>query len=147
MNGRVVLICAVAIVVAIVAALIAQVLVALIALITNISFRGWFSTAQVAPTTEKLGWFVIAIPVIGGVIVGLMARYGSQAIRGHGIPEAMEQVLLNESRIPARLDVSQAAQRRDGDWNRWTVRRRGTDHRDRRRAGIAGRAAHAHDRR
>src|SRR5205085_8684504 len=45
----------------------------------------------------------IPIPAIGGVIVGIMARYGSKAIRGHGIPEAMEQVLLNQSRIPARL--------------------------------------------
>src|SRR5204863_2785637 len=43
------------------------------------------------------------VPIVGGVIVGIMARYGSKAIRGHGIPEAMEQVLLNESRIPARM--------------------------------------------
>jgi len=41
--------------------------------------------------------------VIGGIIVGFMARYGSKAIRGHGIPEAMEQVLVNQSRIPARI--------------------------------------------
>src|SRR5204863_7604428 len=43
------------------------------------------------------------VPIVGGVIVGIMARYGSKAIRGHGIPEAMEQVLLNESRIPPRM--------------------------------------------
>ena len=47
--------------------------------------------------------WVIAIPVIGGIIVGGMARWGANAIRGHGIPEAMEQVLLNDSRIPARI--------------------------------------------
>ncbi|WP_197468836.1 chloride channel protein, partial [Alcanivorax sp. HI0083] len=46
---------------------------------------------------------VIVIPVIGGLIVGAMARWGANAIRGHGIPEAMEQVLLNDSRIPARI--------------------------------------------
>ena len=46
---------------------------------------------------------VVLVPVVGGLIVGLMARYGSAAIRGHGIPEAMEQVLFNESRIPARV--------------------------------------------
>src|SRR6185312_2366051 len=51
------------------------------------------------------GLLVIVVPVIGGIVVGLMARFGSQAIRGHGIPEAMEQVLLNESRIPARMTV------------------------------------------
>ena len=45
----------------------------------------------------------MCVPVVGGLIVGFMARYGSKAIRGHGIPEAMEQVLLNESRIPARV--------------------------------------------
>src|SRR4051812_4287072 len=102
-NARVVLICAIAIGLAIVAALVAQLLVYLIALITNISFHGRFSLAPVAPTTQHLGLFVIAIPVIGGIIVGLMARFGSHAIRGHGIPEAMEQVLLNQSRIPPRL--------------------------------------------
>jgi H+/Cl- antiporter ClcA/CBS domain-containing protein len=48
---------------------------------------------------------VVFVPVIGGIIVGIMARYGSKAIRGHGIPEAMEQVLLNESRIPPRVTV------------------------------------------
>ena len=42
---------------------------------------------------------------IGAIVVGLMARYGSKAIRGHGIPEAMEQVLTNESRIPARVTI------------------------------------------
>src|SRR4051794_21962061 len=47
--------------------------------------------------------WMIFIPIIGGVIVGIMARYGSKAIRGHGIPEAMEQVLLNQSRIPPRI--------------------------------------------
>ena len=46
---------------------------------------------------------VVAIPVIGALIIGFMARYGSKAIRGHGIPEAMEQMLMNESRIPARI--------------------------------------------
>jgi H+/Cl- antiporter ClcA len=58
---------------------------------------------MVSPSIEKLGWLVIFVPVIGGVIVGFMARYGSRAIRGHGIPEAMEQVLLNQSRIPPRM--------------------------------------------
>src|SRR5690606_9665514 len=49
-----------------------------------------------------LGIWSVPIPVIGALIVGFMARYGSKAIRGHGIPEAMEQILTNESRIPAR---------------------------------------------
>ena len=52
---------------------------------------------------NALGMWVIFVPVVGGLVVGFMARYGSKAIRGHGIPEAMEQVLVNDSRIPARL--------------------------------------------
>ena len=102
-DARVVLICAWAIALAIVTGFVAQALVAIIGLVTNISFYGRFSTAFVSPANNHLGWLVLFIPPIGGVIVGLMARYGSKAIRGHGIPEAMEQVLLNESRIPARV--------------------------------------------
>src|SRR5690349_25170539 len=85
-DSRVVFISVVSIALAIAAACIAEILMHLIGLVTNISFYGKFSTAMVPPTTEKLGWLVIFIPVIGGIIVGLMARYGSRAIRGHGIP-------------------------------------------------------------
>src|SRR5690606_35233061 len=56
-----------------------------------------------ADAVDHLGPWVVAIPVVGAIFVGVMARFGSKAIRGHGIPEAMEQVLINESRIPARL--------------------------------------------
>ncbi|MCC6493761.1 MAG: chloride channel protein [Pirellulales bacterium] len=87
------------------AAMIAQALLALITLTTNLAFYGRLSLAEAAPAgaVERLGAWVILVPVAGGIIVGLMARYGSKAIRGHGIPEAMEQVLTNESRIPARI--------------------------------------------
>ncbi len=77
---------------------IAKFLVLLIYLITNISFYGKFSFSS-ATITNHLGLFIIIVPVIGGLIVGVMARFGSAAIRGHGIPEAMEQVLTNESKI------------------------------------------------
>ncbi len=86
-----------------VAAVIAQVLIHLIAFITNLAFYQRISIEDVSPAAANLGWWVVVVPVIGGVIVGLMARYGSKAIRGHGIPEAMEQVLTNQSRIPRRL--------------------------------------------
>ena len=86
-----------------VAALIAELLTALIGLVTNLAFYGRVSTAFVSPASHHLGLWVIVVPVIGGLIVGAMARWGSRAIRGHGIPEAMEQVLLNESRIPPRI--------------------------------------------
>ncbi len=82
---------------------VAQALTALIGLITNIAFYGRLSTEFVSPAGNQLGIFVVLVPVVGGLIVGFMARYGSQAIRGHGIPEAMEQVLMNRSRIQPRL--------------------------------------------
>jgi H+/Cl- antiporter ClcA len=56
-----------------------------------------------APGENTLGYFAVIIPVVGGLIVGVMARYGSKAIRGHGIPEAMENILQRESRIPRRI--------------------------------------------
>jgi CIC family chloride channel protein len=89
--------------VAFAAGFIAQWLMRLITLITNIAFFHRVTFAAVSPSQNHLGVSVIVVPAIGGVIVGLMARYGSKAIRGHGIPEAMEQVLLNQSRIPARM--------------------------------------------
>lgn len=102
-DRRVLLVTALAILIALGAALIAQLLTALIGFVTNIAFYGRISTAFSSPAYNHLGFWVIVVPVIGGLIVGAMARWGSQAIRGHGIPEAMEQVLLNESRIAPRI--------------------------------------------
>ena len=104
-DRRVVFISLLAILVALAAACIAQILVHLIWLITNISFHHTFSFAYGTPPTTRAdmrAWMIL-VPVVGGVIVGFMARYGHKAIRGHGIPEAMEQVLLNQSRIPPRI--------------------------------------------
>lgn len=89
--------------VAVLAALAAQFLTRLIGFITNLAFYHHFSTTFSSPADNHLGLGVIFVPIIGALIVGLMARFGSEAIRGHGIPEAMEQVLLNESRIPPRI--------------------------------------------
>src|SRR5512132_3231869 len=83
----------------------AEVLVALINLVTNLSFFGTFSFGFRSPAGNALGLGVILVPVIGGLVVGVMARYGSPAIRGHGIPEAMERVLYNESRISPRVTL------------------------------------------
>jgi CIC family chloride channel protein len=105
-NARVLFISALAIGVAVAAAFIAQVLMRLISLVTHISFYGELSSqldGHASPADNHLGLWVLGVPVIGGIIVGFMARYGHKAIRGHGIPEAMEQVLLNQSRIPPRI--------------------------------------------
>jgi H+/Cl- antiporter ClcA/CBS domain-containing protein len=102
-DFRMVWLCGVAVVLGLVAAGVAQVLTALIALITNISFYGELSLESSGPAGNQLGLLVIVVPIVGALIVGFMARYGSKAIRGHGIPEAMEQILTNRSRVPARI--------------------------------------------
>src|SRR5215472_17832928 len=104
-DRRVLVISVLAMIVAAAAAVVAQVLIRLIGFITNLSFYGRFSTSFASPSGNHLGWWVVAVPVVGALVVGLLARYGSAGIRGHGIPEAMEQVLTNQSRIPARLTV------------------------------------------
>jgi len=98
-KKRVVTIALLAVGIAALTSCVAKILVSLINLVTNISFHGNFSIAHASPLGNTLGAWVMVVPVIGGIIVGLMALYGSKAIRGHGIPEAMEQVLTNQSKI------------------------------------------------
>ncbi len=87
------------------AGVIAYALYNLIGLFTNIFFYHRVSFAFVSARNSHLGLFVIVTPVIGGIIVGIMARYGSDKIRGHGIPEAMEAVLINRSRIQPKVAI------------------------------------------
>ncbi len=105
LDRRVLQICGLAIVLGVGAGFVAQGLLALIAFVTNLAYFGRlsFAAAEPAAAAERLGWLAIGVPVVGALIVGAMARFGSKAIRGHGIPEAMEQILTNESRIPARM--------------------------------------------
>jgi H+/Cl- antiporter ClcA len=98
-RKRVVLISMLAVGIAVCISFIAKGLVGLINLVTNISFHGNFSAGAASPLNNALGLWVILVPAIGGIIVGVMAVYGSKAIRGHGIPEAMEQILVNNSKI------------------------------------------------
>jgi H+/Cl- antiporter ClcA/CBS domain-containing protein len=98
-KKRIFTISIIAVIIAALVSFIAKFLIRLIDLITNISFFGTFSIHDVSPADNHMGIFVIFVPVIGGLIIGLMALYGSKAIRGHGIPEAMEQILTNESKI------------------------------------------------
>ncbi len=98
-TNRSLLLTAACMLLAVIAVFIAQGLQYLIALCTNIAFYGQFSFIAHSPAENTLGLGVLVVPVIGGLVVGVMARYGSSAIRGHGIPEAMEQVLTNQSRI------------------------------------------------
>jgi H+/Cl- antiporter ClcA len=80
-------------------------LLAVIRLFTNIFFFQTLSWQHVSPATHRLGAWVIVLPVIGGLVVGLMARFGSEKIRGHGIPEALEAILFGKSRMSAKVAV------------------------------------------
>src|SRR6202163_996801 len=82
---------------------IAFLLYKLIGLLTNISFYGRVVADFTSARHNHLGLWVIPIPIIGGLIVGVMAKYGSSKIKGHGIPEAMEAVLTNRSRIEPKV--------------------------------------------
>ncbi|TAN08782.1 MAG: CBS domain-containing protein [Rhodanobacteraceae bacterium] len=116
-THRILLTSGLAIVLGAAAAAVAQLLMLLINVITDICFYGGkasvfapvhqagihSSTFVLQPTTAYIGAWVIVMPVIGGLIAGVMARWGSRAIQGHGIPEAMEQILEHESNIPPRV--------------------------------------------
>jgi len=77
----------------------------LIGLFTNLAFYHRFSAQFMSARFHTLGPWVIVVPVIGGIIVGFMAKYGTDKIKGHGIPEAMEAVLINSSRIQPRVAI------------------------------------------
>lgn len=89
--------------VGIIAGWIAFLLYRLIGLFTNIFFFHRLSTDFSSARLNHLGLWVIVTPVVGGIVVGFMAKYGSPKIKGHGIPEAMEAVLTNRSRIEPRV--------------------------------------------
>jgi H+/Cl- antiporter ClcA len=103
-DDRTVLITGLSIVIAIGASLAAELLTHLIGLATNLAFYGRFDATLASPGAgHPHAATILLVPIVGALIVGLMARFGSAAIRGHGIPEVMERVLLGESRIPARV--------------------------------------------
>jgi chloride channel protein, CIC family len=102
-TARVLPISALAVVIGVFAAYVAAVLLKLIGFFTNLFFFQRFETTLVSPAGHHLGPFVILIPVAGALAIGIMARYGSEKIRGHGIPEAIEAILMNGSRIEPKI--------------------------------------------
>src|SRR5579864_7835034 len=104
-TTRIIPISALAIVIGIFSTYIAYWLLKLIGLFTNIFYFGRFSTGLVSPAGNHLGWWAVLVPVVGGLVIGLMARYGSERIRGHGIPEALESILINGSKVQPRLAI------------------------------------------
>jgi chloride channel protein, CIC family len=102
-TWRVLPISAIAIVVGALGALVALALVHLIGLFTNLFFFQRLGTEMASPAGNRLGPLVVLVPVAGALLVGVMARYGSDRIRGHGIPEAIEAILLKGGRIEPKV--------------------------------------------
>jgi chloride channel protein, CIC family len=86
-------------------AFVALALLRLIGLFTNLFFFQRWSTALVSPAGNHLGWLELLVPMLGGLMVGIMARYGSERIRGHGIPEAIEAILLKGGQVEPRVAI------------------------------------------
>jgi chloride channel protein, CIC family len=102
-TWRVVPISLLAIVIGVICAFVALALLRLIGLFTNLFYFGRWSTAMVSPAGNHLGVYSIFIPIAGALVIGVMAKYGSERIRGHGIPEAIESILLGGSRIEPKV--------------------------------------------
>lgn len=106
-DGRLIFIACLAIPVGVMCAFVAVALQRLIGFFTNFFYNLDLSipTRMIDPNMDTLGLAAILIPVLGGLIIGLMARYGSERIRGHGIPEAMEAILIGQSRMQPRVAI------------------------------------------
>jgi H+/Cl- antiporter ClcA len=102
---RVVVITALAVPIGVCGALAAYALLKLIALVTNLCFYGEFAFHASSPADTPHRWLIPFLPVAGGLVIGLMARYGSEKIRGHGMPEAIEAILVGGSRVAPRVAV------------------------------------------
>jgi len=102
-TPRVLVISALALVIGAVCAFVALALLRLIGLFTNLFYYGRWNSALVSPVGNHLGWLSVLVPVAGALMIGVMARYGSERIRGHGIPEAIEAILMNGSRVEPKV--------------------------------------------
>src|SRR5512142_2932917 len=104
-DRRMLVLSGMAVMVGVMGALVAAALVWLIGVITNLAFYQRFSSALTSPAGNTLGAWVVIVPVIGGLVIGFMARYGSERIRGHGIPEALEAILIGRSKMLPKVAV------------------------------------------
>src|SRR5512135_618281 len=102
-DKRVLLLSGMAVIIGAIGSVVAYMLVWLINVFTNLAYYQRFSAQPVSPAGNHLGIWAVFVPVIGGLIIGLMARYGSEKIRGHGIPEALEAILISRSRMEPKV--------------------------------------------
>jgi CIC family chloride channel protein len=104
-DKRVWLLSGVSVGIGVCATLLAVLLLSCIAVSTNLFYYHRFSITSVSPARGPLGYWMVLVPVVGGLIVGLMARFGSDKIRGHGIPEAIEAILLHRAKVDPKIAV------------------------------------------
>ncbi len=104
-DARMLVVALMALPIGVMSALVAYALVWLIGAITNLAFYQRLTADFTSPAQHQLGFLVILVPILGGLIVGVMARYGSEKIRGHGIPEALEAILTGDSRLEPEVAV------------------------------------------
>lgn len=104
-TTRVLFIAVMAIAIGLVGTFVALALLRLIGFFTNLFYYQRIGNTLVSPAGNHMGWWAVLVPVAGGLIIGLMARYGSERIRGHGIPEAIESILISGSKVQPRLAI------------------------------------------
>ncbi|HJP70740.1 MAG TPA: chloride channel protein, partial [Candidatus Limnocylindria bacterium] len=104
-SPRIIVLALLAIPIGLIGAVLAYILLNLIGLFTNLFFFGRIGFGLTSPADAGPSPWIVIVPVVGGLIVGLMARYGSDRIRGHGIPEAIEAILINRSRVEPKVAV------------------------------------------
>src|SRR5579862_8407880 len=104
-TPRVLAISGLAVLLGVLGAVVALVLLRLIGLFTNLFFFQRVNFDLITPAGNHLGWLVLIVPVLGGLVIGFMARYGSERIRGHGIPEAIEAILINGSKVEPKVAI------------------------------------------
>src|SRR5262249_3071332 len=102
-EPRVLLLMAIAVVVGTGAIGAAWLLLKLITVATNLAYYGRLTADPLPIQGTPLGWYAVFVPVAGCLVIGLMARFGSEKIRGHGIPEAIEAILIGKSRLSLKV--------------------------------------------
>ena len=104
-DRRVLTLTGMAALIGVISAFVALALLRLIGFFTHLFYYHAIDSRLVSPADNRLGVWALLVPIVGGLIVGLMARYGSERIRGHGIPEELEAILIGQSRMSARVAV------------------------------------------
>src|SRR5438128_11854491 len=104
-DRRVLTLTGMAALIGVISPFVALALLRLIGFFTHLFYYHAIDSRLVSPADNRLGVWALLVPIVGGLIVGLMARYGSERIRGHGIPEALEAILIGQSRMSARVAV------------------------------------------